>query len=820
LTDSRSTLPFRQFVLKVHSRCDLACDHCYVYEHADSSWRGRPTVISSETVAKAAERIAEHARYHALARVSVILHGGEPLLAGATRLAEIGWQLRRAIGPVCDLDLRIHTNGVRLDEEFCEVFSSAGIKVGISLDGDRAGNDRHRRYANGRSSYDQVIRAIDLLRTDRYRDLYAGLLSTVDIGNDPVATYDALAALDPPALDFLLPHGTHDTPPPGMGAGTRYADWLAAVFERWLADDGRIPVRMFESIIRTSRGASSLTESLGLEASDVAVIETDGTIEQADSIKVAYDGAPATGFDIFANELSEAAGHPAIRARQLGLAGLSDACRRCPVVATCGGGLYAHRYKTGSGFDNPSVYCDDLKKIIKHVQARLIPASGSAAGADAITIAPPAQAADAQRSAVFPLTAAHFDALAAGFGDRESIAELRHAMRAERRKLLQLLRVRARTGVDELFLAGWDLLARLGRERPAELDQVLAHPYVQAWAEQCLRGGDSATLPAEASHLAAIAAAAAIRAGMPAEAVLAVTDQHIHLPTLGRLRVGDARTAEVSTGAGAFQARTASAKWDVHLADPEPEAGWQPVRELRSPGYAVRLEDTDPFRDCHQWPATPRLSDETAARWQRQFADAMALIDAQYPRYAAGIRAVLSTLMPLAAGPGDRDVSAAARRAFGAVGVALPADGETLALLLIHECQHVKLGAVLDLLDLYDPADRRLFHAPWRDDPRPLPALLQGTYAHLGVTDYWRGRRHRAEGADAVMAAERFARWRLITAEAIGTLAESGALTDLGGRFAAGMRDTIGPWLGEPVPDSAAEAAREWAAKRRAKWGQ
>ena len=77
-------------------------------------------------------------------------------------------------------------------------------------------------------------------------------------------------------------------------------------------------MRIFESIIRTSRGASSLTESLGLEPSDLAVIETDGTIEQADSIKVAYDGAPATGFDIFRDALDEAAGHPAIRARQLG----------------------------------------------------------------------------------------------------------------------------------------------------------------------------------------------------------------------------------------------------------------------------------------------------------------------------------------------------------------------------------------------------------------------------------------------------------------------------------------------------------------------
>src|SRR5579871_2780146 len=105
-------LPFRQFVLKIHSRCDLACDHCYVYEHADQSWRGRPAVISQETVLRAAERIAEHASEHRLSMVRVILHGGEPLLAGAPRLEAIARVLRRAIEPVCELDLRIHTNGV------------------------------------------------------------------------------------------------------------------------------------------------------------------------------------------------------------------------------------------------------------------------------------------------------------------------------------------------------------------------------------------------------------------------------------------------------------------------------------------------------------------------------------------------------------------------------------------------------------------------------------------------------------------------------------------------------------------------------------
>jgi len=816
LADSIRTLPFRQFVLKIHSRCDLACDHCYVYEHADQSWRGRPKAVSSATVAKAGERIAEHARQHALPQVRVILHGGEPLLVGASGIAEIARQLRRAIAPVCALDLRIHTNGVRLDEELCEVFLAAGIKVGVSLDGDRAGNDRHRRYADGRSSYEQVIRAIGLLRTDRYRGLYAGLLCTIDVSNDPVATYDALAALDPPAVDFLLPHGTWENPPPGVGAGvTPYAGWLAAAFDRWRGDRGRVPVRIFESIIRTARGGTSLTESLGLEASDVVVIETDGTIEQADSIKVAYDGAPATGYDIFRHELSEAAAHPAIRARQLGLAGLSPVCRECPVVTSCGGGLYAHRYRADNGFDNPSVYCADLKKIIGYVQARPTPVSEAGRAARS-------RPRDGRRPATLDLPAAAFDALAAGLGDGESVAHLVNAQRSLRRTLIRLLRERATAGADDDFLAAWTLLGRLDREHPAELDLVLAHPYVRAWAEHCLRAAsDGAALPADAGHLAAIVAAASIRAGASVAVDVPASQGHVHLPTLGRLRVGDARAAAITTADAGFQARTPSGHWRVRLTDQAadlPAADWQPLRELRAGPLTVRLEDTDPYRDCHQWPPAARLGAPEAARWQERFRLAGRLIESAYPAYAPGLAVGLSTITPLAVRSLSGNISASARQAFGAVGVALPPDPDTLALLLIHEFQHVKLGAVLDLFDLCDPADRRLFYAPWRDDPRPVEALLQGAYAHVGVTDYWRGRRHRADGAEALVADQRFAQWRLLTTEAIDTLAGSGALTPLGSRFVARMRSTVESWLDEPVPEGAATAARQWAAARRAAW--
>jgi uncharacterized protein len=62
---------------------------------------------------------------------------------------------------------------------------------------------------------------------------------------------------------------------------------------------------------------------------------------------------------------------PSIAARQLGLAALDETCNGCAVRRICGGGLYAHRYRPGTGFRNPSVYCPDLFRLIGHIRQRI-----------------------------------------------------------------------------------------------------------------------------------------------------------------------------------------------------------------------------------------------------------------------------------------------------------------------------------------------------------------------------------------------------------------------------------------------------------------
>ncbi|MEI5524561.1 FxsB family cyclophane-forming radical SAM/SPASM peptide maturase [Streptomyces brasiliscabiei] len=788
--------PLRQFVLKMHSRCDLACDHCYVFEHADQSWHGRPIVTSNEVLRDTAERIAEHARTHALDTVHVVLHGGEPLLAGRVRLRRAAEELNAALDGVCALDLRIHTNAVTLDERFLELFDEFDIKVGVSLDGDKAANDLHRRYANGRSSHDRVLRGIDLLNRPRYRHLFAGILCTIDVRNDPVAVYDALAELAPPRVDFLLPHATWDEPPlrPAEDTdGTAYARWLLAVHDRWTADGRPMDVRIFDSILRTLRGDSSLTESLGLAPADLAVIETDGTFEQADSLKTAFDGAPVTGMDVRNNTLDQVAAHPGLVARQQGLDGLAEECCGCPVVRSCGGGLYAHRYRTGSEFLNPSVYCSDLLRLITDIRDRHM----------------------ADQSVQPALADHHLDELATGLGAGATTSLLDHHQLALGRELLGL--VWHETPHTRLGESAWKTLTVLDSTAPESVDRVLSHPYVRPWALRSLQG-DADAAEAAMRGVAEIAAAAALRAGLPEAVVVPVHDGMLRLPTLGVLALGaGAEQAEVRADADGFTVRAGDQTYAVPWKEAE-VAAWQGSRRFELDGWAVALEDTDPWRDCHGHPAHPRLTEVEAEAWRADLAAAWAWIRRELPQYAPGIAAGLRVVTPLLPSSEGTDISSAARDAFGAVAIARPATPEALAQLLVHEFQHVKLGAVLDLTDLYDPSCEQLFYAPWRPDPRPLEGLLQGTYAHLAVIDFWFARRRSAVGDDARTAEVQFSRWRDQTAEAVATLAASGALTPSGQRFVAVMRETVRGMMTAEVGADVLGEARRAAEEHRLAW--
>ncbi|MDX3517386.1 radical SAM/SPASM protein FxsBH, inactivated beta-hydroxylase extension form [Streptomyces scabiei] len=651
MTDSHGRQAIQQLVLKVHSRCDLACDHCYVYEHADQSWRGRPVVITEEVLGQVSRRLAAYATDTELESVTVILHGGEPLLAGPARLRRICAELTRVLTPVTSLDLRVHTNGVQLGRRHLEVFREFGVKIGISLDGDRASNDRHRLDRRGRSSHERVLRAVGLLRLPEYRHLYQGLLCTVDVANDPIAVHDALTALEPPRIDYLLPHSTWDSPPPGHGDGTPYADWLLKVFDRWEEQGRPMPVRTFASVLSTLRGGPSLTEALGLAPSDLAVVETDGSFEQADSLKTAYDGAPATGYDVFRHGFEEFSHHPGVRARRLGVDGLSETCRGCPVVRSCGGGLYAHRYSGEREFDNPSVFCADLRALVEGIAERIT-----------------------ERALVPSVT---------------DIGELRLAQTHLNRVLVT--DAHRHLSGHPAWDDAWELLLRLdaGERSSAALDGILSHPYLRP----SLLG--PADAPGRLPRLMATAVAAAVRAGARAALGWDQPDTEVYLPTLGTVRLPFAGRVEFLVADGAFHWRL------LDHGGPQPSKEWRPLREPRpGAGPPLLIDDADPYRDCYSAQVAAPLGPSDLALFAKRLGTAHDLAVERHPGLHDSTNLLLpTTVTPLRAGSGLR----LGTRAPDALGLAVDFEPEEFVRELPLLARRSRITALRQVADLHVP---------------------------------------------------------------------------------------------------------------------
>lgn len=362
-------VPLDTFLLKIASRCNLACPYCYVYELEDQGWRAQPRFMSAATQEAALGRIRDHVLAHGLGAVTVIFHGGEPLLAGPDGIDAIATRTRERLGDVAELRLGLQTNGTLFDRRFLAVALRHGMRVGLSIDGPAHHHDRYRFHPNGRGSSALAEKAASLLRDNP--DAWGGVLCVVNIEIEPQEVWEHLCSLEPKSIDLLLPLATHDRLPPGVRSPSEvaaYGDWLVRFLELWYRAGGERPdVRYFSSIMRLLLGRRSLVESIGIGLSTLIVVESNGDLEAVDSLKSCYEGAAATGLNVFDHALDQALAAPAIMSRQMGAAALPATCRRCAYLKACGGGYQPHRYSRTRGFQNPSVYCAALKMLISRI---------------------------------------------------------------------------------------------------------------------------------------------------------------------------------------------------------------------------------------------------------------------------------------------------------------------------------------------------------------------------------------------------------------------------------------------------------------------
>ena len=363
--------PIYMYILKVASRCNLDCAYCYIYQSPDKSWQWKPKFPSFETLDIIATRIQEHVVEHRLEEISIVFHGGEPLLAGIRRLTEYVRILKSIIK--CRIQFGMQTNGILLDSSIIKFLSDNRFRVGISLDGTREHNDRNRLYRNKRSSYDDTIGSIKLLQSQEdSRSIFGGILIVIDLRNKPADILNTLDDLGIGGANLLLPDCNYESPPyRPENDRVAYGKWLYEFFALWFENYPHIEVPYFEEIINMMLGGLSSSEEIGAQSVDFVVIDTNGDIEAVDTLKMVGREATSLNLNVKTNSINEALNHPAVYSRMSGFHSLCKVCRECEYLGNCGGGYVAHRYSAENGFINPSVYCEDLRYLFDKMQSHI-----------------------------------------------------------------------------------------------------------------------------------------------------------------------------------------------------------------------------------------------------------------------------------------------------------------------------------------------------------------------------------------------------------------------------------------------------------------
>jgi uncharacterized protein len=354
--------PISQLLVKVATRCNIDCSYCYWFR--DAAVYDKPKLMSADVLHRLLQRVEQHVTRHGLADFPIVLHGGEPLLWGVEnfrRFAEACEAITSRTG--CEIPLAVTTNGVLIDHEWLDCFEQRNIAVAISLDGPAHVHDLHRRTFQGTGTHAAVERAARMLLS---RNIRVIALAVCNPSYPPEQYVDFFGQCGIAHFDIMIPDATVDESPPSI------ATFYKGLFDLWLEANRNRPtinIRIIGDMMIALLGNNAPTEGVGHNPVELCTVMTDGSVEAHDVLRIAGHGSTRAMFNIFEHAIDEIRNEPQWKAARDASINLCEKCRQCKFMTACGGGYLPHRYSKQNGYDNPSVYCDDLYVMFENMQS-------------------------------------------------------------------------------------------------------------------------------------------------------------------------------------------------------------------------------------------------------------------------------------------------------------------------------------------------------------------------------------------------------------------------------------------------------------------
>jgi uncharacterized protein len=342
-----------------------------MFNKGDESFLSKPKRVPWSVVEAVPSMIWEHHERTGQEDFRLCLHGGEPLLIGKAYFDEMMSFLNERLSGL-SATFSLQTNAVLVDDEWCALFLKHDVCVAASLDGPPSVNGKNRRFLNGKDSSPEAIEGIRCIQ--RSGANFGGVICVVqpEARGDEVVRF-FVEDLELHWFDFLLPDYCYeDIPTNWSEVQLGLSAFMRSAFDAWFPYSASgVSCRFFDSIIARLVGLPSKVDTVGMDGVGSIIIETDGTLEPHDTLRVCHSVDRRTGITVGPGALNAILDTPIFRLARNQQKEFSPTCLSCGVFDKCRGGHMVHRFSSENGFKNPSVHCNVLKDSIIHVQKRI-----------------------------------------------------------------------------------------------------------------------------------------------------------------------------------------------------------------------------------------------------------------------------------------------------------------------------------------------------------------------------------------------------------------------------------------------------------------
>ncbi|MEM0635477.1 MULTISPECIES: cyclophane-forming radical SAM/SPASM peptide maturase XyeB [Providencia] len=365
-----------EVILKVSERCNINCTYCYVFNLGNEVAINSKPIISSEIINHLVEFFEQATTEYDIESIQVDFHGGEPLMMGKKRFIAACQKLISGNYSNTKLYLACQTNAILIDPDWIDIFSKYSISIGVSIDGPKHINDKHRLDTKGRSTYDNTIKGFKLLQNYWKEGKLKDQPGILCVANPNVSGKDIyrhfVDELECTKFDFLIPDETHDTCIDPTNLSEFYC---SAIDEFFLDSNNDIYIRYFHTSIQ-SMLKPDFTPTMGVSktSNDIIAltISSEGDVYIDDTLRGTNDNIFSVIGNIKNIKFRETLSSWQMKKYMQINSQLPSDCVNCIWKKTCSGGRHIQRYSKADSFNRKSVFCPSIKKILSRAASHLL----------------------------------------------------------------------------------------------------------------------------------------------------------------------------------------------------------------------------------------------------------------------------------------------------------------------------------------------------------------------------------------------------------------------------------------------------------------